>query len=99
MAKDFGITLKCRLHTDSSAAKAIATRRGVGKIRHLHTQSLWVQDKVAQKEIVVHKVPGKENAADLGTKHLDQSSMWKCLGKIGQVRLSGQSSISLIAAV
>ena len=89
MAKDFGIELQRRLNTDSSSAKAIATRKGVGKIRHLHTQSSWVQDKVQNKEVGVFKVPGKKNPAGLGTKHLDQSAMWSCLSRIGYVSLSG----------
>ena len=98
MAHDFGLDLKCRLHTDSSSAKAIATRKGVGKIRHLHTQSLWVQDKVYNKEVLVAKVPGKSNLADFGTKHLDQNAMWTCLTRIGFAALQGQSNLSLKAA-
>ncbi len=29
--------------TDSGAAKSIAQREGVGKVRHLDTRALWLQ--------------------------------------------------------
>ena len=35
--EDFGQKFGVDLETDSSAAKGVATRRGVGKTRHLHT--------------------------------------------------------------
>ena len=31
-----------RVRVDATASKAIASRRGVGRVRHLHTQVLWV---------------------------------------------------------
>ena len=48
--------------------------------------------------MLVAKVPGKSNSADLGTKHLDQNAMWTCLTRIGFAALQGQSNISLKAA-
>ena len=41
-------------------------------MRHLHTQVLWVQEAVARRELTIVKVPGVENLADMGTKHLAQ---------------------------
>ena len=32
--------------TDSSAAKCISQREGVGKVRHLDTRTLWLQAEV-----------------------------------------------------
>ena len=43
MAKDMGRILKPRLQVDAEAAKGIASRRGVGKIRHLDTSPLWAK--------------------------------------------------------
>ena len=56
--------------TDSSAALGIASRSGLGKLRHLETHTLWVQEKVRTKAISVKKVRGEVNPADLFTKHL-----------------------------
>ena len=50
-------------------------RRGIGRIRHLHTPLLWVQQKRAAKEIDVKKTPGKENPADMCTKHLSRAML------------------------
>ena len=51
MAKDFGMDLKLKLETDSSGAKGVAARRGVGRIRHLHTPLLWLQRRVADRTL------------------------------------------------
>ena len=41
-ASDLGIHLSSELYADSSAALGIAKRAGIGKVRHLRTQSLWI---------------------------------------------------------
>ena len=43
MARDFGDERVVRIATDSSASKGIASRLGLGKIRHLDTGLLWLQ--------------------------------------------------------
>ena len=58
------------IRTDSSAAKGIATRKGVGKVKHLSLKELWVQDHVQKGNIKVVKEPTASNWADLGTKSL-----------------------------
>ena len=68
--KDFGLKTPVRVWTDSSAALGISTRSGLGKLRHLETHTLWVQEKVRTGAIEVRKVRGDVNPADLFTKHL-----------------------------
>ena len=67
---DFGLKTPVRVWTDSSAAIGISTRSGLGKLRHLETHTLWVQEKVRTGAIEVRKVRGDVNPADLFTKHL-----------------------------
>ena len=67
---DYGVDLPVRLWTDSSAAIGITKRSGLGKIRHLATHTLWLQEKVRTKAVEVRKVRGEDNPADLLTKHL-----------------------------
>ena len=67
---DLDVKLPVRAWTDSSAALGIATRSGLGKIRHLETHTLWLQEKVRTGAIEVKKVRGEVNPADLFTKHL-----------------------------
>ena len=70
LVKDLGLRLPVCVWTDSSAALGIATRSGLGKLRHLETHTLWVQEKVRTGAIAVRKVAGEVNPADLFTKHL-----------------------------
>ena len=43
---DFGVETKVVIHTDSSAAKSLASRKGLGKARHIKVNQLWIKDKV-----------------------------------------------------
>ena len=58
------------LSVDSSAAKSFVCRRGLGRMRHLEIRDLWLQKEVADGKLVVYKVPGERNPADLMTKVL-----------------------------
>ena len=79
MLADLGIESKIILYTDSSAARGIIHRAGLGKLRHLETGYLWLQAAVKAKRLQVRKVLGAENPADLFTKHLSAADMWKRL--------------------
>ncbi len=41
--RDIGYQMPLRLWTDSSAAVGICSRQGLGKLKHLYTHTLWVQ--------------------------------------------------------
>ena len=60
-------TVHISIWTDSSSAKSIAERLGVGSVKHLHNASLWLQDAIKLKIINIHKVGTKDNPADIGT--------------------------------
>ena len=60
-----------RVKTDSSAARGIAMRPGVGKVRHLEVRTLWLQDQVDRVLVQIAKIAGETNPADVCTKHLD----------------------------
>ena len=66
---DFGVQAPVRVWTDSSAAIGICSRQGLGKLRHLDTHTLWIQQAVRTGRISLRKVPGLANPADLLTKH------------------------------
>ena len=48
IAADLGENVKIVLRSDSSAALGIDGRQGLGKLRHLETGYLWLQDMVNQ---------------------------------------------------
>ena len=60
-------SLEIRL--DATAGRAIAMRRGAGRIRHIATPTLWLQRLVINGDIKMTRVDGSDNCADLGTKH------------------------------
>ena len=79
MLRDLGVNLKTpiKLHVDSTACIGAAGRRGAGRIRHIATSTLWIQNAVAEGRIVLAKVAGTENPADLGTKVLNGTVLSK----------------------
>ena len=70
LLRDLGHTLPVRVWTDSTATIGICGRQGLGKLRHIDTHYLWVQQRVRDRSIELLKVRGEENPADLFTKHL-----------------------------
>ncbi len=70
LLEDLGIPMAVRVWTDSSATIGICSRRGLGKLRHVDTQCLWIQQKVREREFELRKVKGDMNPADLCTKYL-----------------------------
>ena len=69
--KDLGLECRLGVHTDASAAKAIAPRKGLGKVRHIEVNQLWIQDKVGSGDVELHKIAGVVNPADALTKHVE----------------------------
>ena len=92
LCRDFERVVDLEVHTDASAARSIANRHGLGKVRHIDTHYLWVQQRVARADFKVAKVWGKENPADLLTKFLDSESIKKCMCLFGIQFLSGRSA-------
>ena len=80
---DLGISVDVFVWSDASAARAVASRRGLGKVRHLHTRFLWLQDTVACKAIALRTISGKCNPADAFTKALTQSELQSHMGRLG----------------
>ena len=47
----------------------ICSRQGLGKLRHLDTHTLWIQQAVRTKAVDLRKIAGESNPADLFTKY------------------------------
>ena len=62
LMSDLGLNLRIRLHEDSPAANGIAERRGLGKVRHIEVNQLWIQEKVRGKTVELCKVKGIDKA-------------------------------------
>ena len=83
IAKDLGMDLGLCIKSDATAAIAISRRPGLGKVRHLATADLWVQDRVRKNDFRLEKILGAENPADMLTKHVDRALMGKHMAKLG----------------
>ena len=83
MAKDFSIRLNLEVVADASAALGIIGRKGLGKLRHIDTQCLWVQKASAEQAIIYKKTAGSYNPADALTKGVEAWRLRAHLGRIG----------------
>ena len=68
--KDWGFKFRADLMADASAALGIIGRTGLGKLRHIDTSYLWIQQESINNKIKFNKVLGTENPADVNTKGL-----------------------------
>ena len=82
LLKDLGWEMDVVIKTDSSTAQAVASRRGLGKLRHVEVKMLWVQDAVKAKRIKIVKVAGEKNVADHLTK---EKMLWEYEGLLAGV--------------
>ena len=83
MCEEYGHVVTPWIHVDASAAIGIAQRKGLGRVRHLSTQSLRIQDAVREKRITLEKVNGSENPADLFTKHVPADLIERHMQRVG----------------
>ena len=84
LMRDFGVYIanKTPIYADASAALGMTQRSGVGRVKHLDTQILWVQEKRVRKVIEFAKVKGTENPADMMTKHVGRELIEKYLHEL-----------------
>ena len=82
------------IRTDASAAIGIANRIGIGKIRHIETNQLWLQQKVLEGKLVVSKVKGEDNLADALTKPVDGKLLAEHLVRVGSILPEGRHALA-----
>ena len=88
---DLGVDLEIKVFTDATTGKAMATRRGLGKVRHIAVNELWIHEKIHDGNIKVMKIKNKFNPADLMTKHLSQAEIARILEQLVHVHAEGRS--------
>ena len=94
MAGDIRFHLSGRSYADASAALGIIHRQGLGKLRHIDTISLWLQQAARQKLIAFTKVDGTHNPADIATKHLAAELRLRHTTTCGIEYLEGRAAIA-----
>ena len=86
-----GVEGPIELLTDASAAKSFASRRGLGRQRHVDTKYLWLQEEVASSRVRLSKVRGDVNPADVMTKYLAEGDS---VGKAALMNIYVRASAS-----
>ena len=86
------------VHMDATAGAAIGSRRGIGRVKHLRTCFLWVQDYITKGDIQVTKVHTSENVADILTKAVSWPLIEKVLERLLLRLPSGRSKLAYSTA-
>ena len=91
MLVDMGHVMDGKVCTDASAAIGIVHRRGLGKVKHLDVQYLWVQQEVNDGRLGIEKVGTLVNPADLFTKALCGDTIDRHLTALGFEKCTGRA--------
>ena len=82
------------LMADASAALGIIGRTGLGKLRHIDTSYLWLQQESVKDKIAMRKVLGTENPADMNTKGLNGDTIDKFIRMLGMEHREGRAELA-----
>ncbi len=63
---DLGLWAKVRLKVEAQSA---TMRSGLGKVRYIEVNQLWLQEAIATGRVTVQTVTGKDNLAGALTKY------------------------------
>jgi hypothetical protein len=89
LMSDLGWSENIIVKVDSTAAIGALRKKGEWTMRHIHVKHLWMQDLAWRGELVVSKVNGKDNPADVLTKYTTAEVAEKTLPTIGLARCTG----------
>ncbi|CAE7686814.1 GIP, partial [Symbiodinium sp. CCMP2456] len=92
---DWGILLPIQAFMDASTGLSIGSRHGLGRVKHIDTVFLWVQDVVASGRILLGKKHTDEMLADLLTKPLDRARIQLLLQGLNCVYAEGRHHLAL----
>ena len=70
-------------HVDSQSAKAWASKRGLGRMKHVMLKYMCVRDVVEKKLVNIAYINTKQNKADLMTKCHTSEAHKRCCAMIG----------------
>ena len=94
MHADFAMCADVVVRTDSSTPLADGPRRRLGRLRHVQTRYLWVQQPVQERDCRLNKEPGDTNVSDALTKPLYERRMTNLLTAMGNEFRDGRTSLA-----
>ncbi|CAE7805490.1 unnamed protein product [Symbiodinium sp. CCMP2592] len=95
MLADWGINCPVITNMDATTGISIGSRTGLGRVKHIHTCFLWVQEVIDSGRVKLKKVPTGEMLADLMTKPLDAKLIQKFLQGMGYNSREGRHPLAL----
>ena len=69
LTQELNLKLGIKVHVDASAALGVAQRRKLGKLGHLQTGSLWMQEQELKNRMKLNDIHGSLNISDMLTKN------------------------------
>ena len=87
------------VYSDSSAARGICRRTGVGRIKHMQVRWMWVQESVRNKQLTIENIDTKQNTSDLGTKYLDLATRVMLIAMLPLRERLGSVVASIVSSV
>ena len=94
MLAGFGMCADVVVRTDSSSGLAVGSRRGLGRLWHVQSRYLWVQQRVKEGDFRLKTEPGDTNASDA---LLDEKRMTSLLTMMGYEFRGGRTALALEA--
>ena len=94
MLADFGMCADVVVRTDSSSGWAVGSRGGLGRLRHVQTRCLWVQQRVPEGDLRLKKEPGDTILSVALTKPLDEKRMTNLLTMMGYEFRDGRTPLA-----
>ena len=91
---DLGVDANIKILTDATTGKAIASKRGLGRVRHIDVSELWIQERVKSGDIEIQKIKNLFNPADLLTKHSAEAAMLQCLEFLDFTFIDGRHELA-----
>ena len=88
---DLEMSLDVVIYTDATSGKAMASRRGLGKVRHIAVNELWIQEHVQNKTLMIKKIRNKFSPADLMTKYLTRAEVQTIMEHVQNMSEEGRA--------
>ena len=83
IGEDLGFKMDIELKFDANATIGMLHRTDLGKMRHVDVSELWLQSVVKNKKILLKKVLGTRNPADMMTKYLGVQESGGYMSELG----------------
>ena len=94
LLQDLHLGCRLRIFADSTSGKAIASRRGLGRVRHIDVSELCTHSKVRDGPLELIKLKNRFNNADALTQFLSFSELIECLRPLGGRYVDGRHPLA-----